>query len=190
MKTLTLAASTPASNGTDHYAAVNVRREEMLRELHGKENELRARAADLHTQAKALHDETNEKARTTNDVHGVTEARARVNRLLEEERRLLNIELPKLQAESASIASGTHLTMVTLTQVAQNRIAADLQAKLDGIANRLDAARHAFDTHLAEIATPETLALAQAFTDACQVAGCSVGYTMQVLLAARSKAAA
>jgi hypothetical protein len=182
--------SLDSAPGTDHFAMVEARRIEMLNEWHTKENSLRARAADLKQQAVTLHLETDEKARTTNDVNGVADARARVNRLLEEERRILNIELPNLQAESAAIGGGTHRAIVELTITAQGRIASDGAARFDRIANNLEGTRRAFDTHLAEIATPETLALAQALADASNVAKSRLNSTVQRLLAARGKASA
>ncbi len=187
------AAAGPASldspPATDHFAAVETRRVEMLNDLHAKENDLRARAADTRRQAEELNKDAIKMLASGNHTGGVA-AKARVEQLLEEQRRLINIELPKLQFESASIASGNHLAMVTLNQDAQNRTTADFSAKIEGIVNNLDDARRAFDKHLARIATPETLTLAQALADASRIAKAEADYTVRTLLVARASTAA
>lgn len=181
------AATLDTAPGEDHFAFVEARRVEMSTEWDAKVSALRARAVDLKKQAVELNQESI-KLLTAGNFNGGTEAKARVETLLEEERRILRIELPALEAEADSVRSGGHPTLQNLHLSAVNLTARDREAQRSRIASQAQAASDAFYAHLAEIATPVTLTLAQALVDAFQLAEIKADSTARNLLA--SKAAA
>ena len=107
----------------DHYAAVEAKRIEMLAEIDGKIAALKVRADDLKQKAREKHAERYKLS--TDDYNTHLAMQTEVDRLDRESRRLLNIDLPPLEAERIRICSSGHPTLVGM------RISADARAEAD-----------------------------------------------------------
>jgi hypothetical protein len=117
---------------TDHFAVVEEKRLEMLHEWNDKIDALKASAAKLSQQAEGNRQKIREIDRFSSDGANktvTTPLAAEADRMDQEARRLLNIELPKLQMERDRLASGNHPTLVALRIAAEGRQAADRAAK-------------------------------------------------------------
>jgi hypothetical protein len=188
-----VSAAPELDSATDHFAHVEVRRVEMLEALYAKKNELTTKAAELNQQAKAKRGEAHRLAPFASSA-GHYNAIATLNTdaagLENQASHILKVEQQQLQFETESLGTGMHPTLTALRIGAQGRVESDLIAKLDRTANGLASARRNFDEHLAQIATTETLTLAQALVDAARVANVRVPDIVFNLLAAHGPKAA
>ncbi|GEM_PF-6781670 len=124
------AAPLESAAGADHWAAFEARLSQMLQEWDGKLSDLKARAADLKQRAHAKEGEFRRLSQFVPVDHNrISALQTEAGNLAQEERRLINIELPKMQYERDQICSGNHPTLNALRLVAQNRVAADIRAR-------------------------------------------------------------
>ncbi len=118
--------------GTDHFAAFEERRVEMIQEWDGKISDLKARAAGLREQSQTKEGEFRRLAHfatSAADQNRIATLQTEAGNLAQEARRLTNVDLPQLEHERLNIVAGNHSTLVALRLVAQNRVAADVLAR-------------------------------------------------------------
>jgi hypothetical protein len=121
------AAPLESAPGTDHFAAVEAKRIEMIHEWGAKVDALKERAADLRQQAKTKHAERYKLG--VGDYNRIMTLQAEAESLEGEARRLLNIDLPQLEAERMAIGNNCHPKLVRMRFSAEGRTQADLIAK-------------------------------------------------------------
>jgi hypothetical protein len=110
--------------GTDHFAAFEARRTEMLNDTYARLNALRAKPAELKKRAAEMRQERDKLLMTGGHVRA-EQLHADAARLEEEARLILRNEIPALEFEAMQVASSSHPTLVGLRICAEGRVAAD-----------------------------------------------------------------
>jgi hypothetical protein len=175
----------------DHYEKVNLRREAMLREWSEKEQVILKQIAALKQSALDVRGEADKLARN-HHIQKSNDAKAAAAKLEDDARRLTNVGLARLRAESNSIRMNLHPELAQPLHVAnlrQQNAQADHTRKL---CDDLTAAKGALYENLVKLSTKETLRLAQAVVDAETAADVEHESTALAILAAHgySKVAA
>jgi hypothetical protein len=144
---------------TDPYARVEQRRLELISASSEKEQALLKRIAAARQQALDHRGEADKYARN-HHLQKANDLKAAAELLEDEARRLTNVELPRLRIEAAQIRQNQHPELSGLMRVAEIRSRSSQEDQARTLQNALDAARAAFESHLVEIATSETIKLA------------------------------
>jgi hypothetical protein len=172
---------------TDHFSRLNARRDELLALNAEKTRVVTKRLADLRGQVLTVRADAAKFARAYHlqKANALRADAANIDAII---RTLSAVELPKLIAEQEAIRQYRVPELAALWTAANSKVQTSKTDNTRMLANDLVSARAAFEAHVSQLATKQTLALAQAVADAAAAANADAGSVVLALLATKQAA--